>query len=232
MTLLRFVILLALVAFCSGAPTERTFSKKKLFLKKKAFIPFKKAFIFKFNSCFRGGCPGNTVCAGRSWWKKCVVPMPLGKRCGVDPYWVCERGLVCQNFVCRLPLIPVGGDCSRRGSVCVPGSVCVGDAQVERCVKPRGPGMKCGSDPFTACVSGLECIEGMCMVPKIDLGGDCKPEGSVCKDGLFCLGDNGLKKCVKGMTEGQKCGLDPFWSCQPGLSCIGRICTKNVVKKD
>ncbi|KAI0560899.1 hypothetical protein FGB62_98g067 [Gracilaria domingensis] len=58
------------------------------------------------------------------------------------------------------------------------------------------------------------------MVPKIGLGGDCKPEGSVCEDGLFCLGDNGLKKCVKGMTEGQKCGLDPFWSCQPGLSCM------------
>eukprot|EP00737_Agarophyton_chilense_P000166 gb/GEZJ01000193.1/.p1 GENE.gb/GEZJ01000193.1/~~gb/GEZJ01000193.1/.p1 ORF type:complete len:333 (-),score=13.08 gb/GEZJ01000193.1/:1788-2786(-) len=330
MNTLRFCLLLSLVALCTAVPTERTITKK-----------------FFFVGCYR--CPKNTVCAGPIWRKRCVIPMTLGKTCGVDPYWVCAKGLKCKKHVCTLPKIEVGGDCTREGSVCVSGAVCAGTDKKKMCVKPMGPGGRCGSDPFWVCKSGLECSMGACVKPKvplgesclergsrcvegaicvgtptkklckrprtvgqscevdpfwvcedgldcvsnicvkpkvprggdclpegsvcedgtvcagsdrkkkcvvpkgvgmqcgqdpfwvcesglecspmgectkpkIGLGGDCKPRGSVCEDGLFCLGDNGLRKCVKGMTAGQKCGLDPFWSCQPGLTCVDRIC--------
>ncbi|KAI0562539.1 crumbs protein precursor 95F [Gracilaria domingensis] len=169
-------------------------------------------------------CVDGTVCAGTDRRKKCVAPMGPGGQCDIDPFWVCEDGLDCVANVCEKPKVPRGGDCLPAGSVCVDGTVCAGTDRRKKCVAPMGPGERCGQDPFWVCDVDLVCIGGTCMRPKIGLGGDCKPEGSVCEEGLFCLGDNGLKKCVKGMTAGQKCGLDPFWSCQPGLTCIDRIC--------
>ncbi|PXF39691.1 hypothetical protein BWQ96_10608 [Gracilariopsis chorda] len=185
--------------------------------------------IPKGGDCLPEGsvCVDGTICAGTDTKKQCVTPMSVGGRCGQDPFWICEAGLDCVDGTCTKPKIPKGGDCLPEGSVCVDGTICAGTDTKKQCVTPMSVGGRCGQDPFWICESGLVCEGGLCAKPRIPLGGDCKPEGSVCEDGLICAGDNGLKKCVKGMGEGDRCGLDPFWVCKPGLTCVHRICVKH-----
>ena len=52
--------------------------------------------------CGRGlFCSGGLVCGGKGRRRKCVEPMGLGQKCGVDPYWVCAPNARCLRNRCR-----------------------------------------------------------------------------------------------------------------------------------
>eukprot|EP00171_Calliarthron_tuberculosum_P003147 IDg3147t1 len=73
-------------------------------------------------------CPHGQVCAGSSKVKKCVTPMKEGGRCGVDPFWVCLKGLRCKDHVC----VKRRAKCPK----CPHGQVCAGTRTVKKCVTP------------------------------------------------------------------------------------------------
>ena len=73
-------------------------------------------------------CTGGKVCAGPECSKKCVTPMTRGKRCEVDPFWVCADPLKCQ-------LLP--------------------GAQVKTCQNPTGP--TCRTCDALKCSKGSRC---------------------------------------------------------------------------
>lgn len=104
------------------------------------------------------------MCAGPPENPRCVMPMLEGGQCrgGRDPYWVCAEGLQCINNICRRVRATTGGRCDGEGDVCEDGMVCAGPPEKPRCVKPMGPGGKCGVDPFWVCIVGLTCVDGIC----------------------------------------------------------------------
>lgn len=171
-------------------------------------------------------CTEGTVCAGRPHRRRCVTPMPIGGRCGQDPRWVCEDGLVCMRKVCKPKPLPEGSDCLPEGSVCEDGTVCAGGPTRKRCVVPMQIGGPCGTDPRWICAEGLECMQKKCVLAPVPEGGNCKPEGSVCVDGTVCAGRK-HRLCVKPMPEGGRCGRDPRWICDEGLVCMKKRCRRN-----
>lgn len=171
-------------------------------------------------------CVRRAICAGTIAEKRCVAPLGVGKRCARNPYSVCRLDLRCINGFCRTRKVAKGGDCNPDLSVCEGGTVCAGPGRRMKCVRPKREGRSCGRNSFQVCESGLKCDGGVCVKPKIGLGADCKPKGSVCQDGLICRGGDSLRKCVKGMGENQKCGLNLFWVCKTGLTCVRNICIR------
>lgn len=171
-------------------------------------------------------CAVGTVCAGMEEEKKCVIPMTDGKRCGRDPFWVCDDGLECANNTCRHPLVPPGGDCLPEHSICMDGYICVGRENKKMCKKPMMEGENCGKDPFWVCHESLTCVDNKCAHPAVPPKGDCLPEGSVCEEGTICTGTEKKRKCVMPMTEGKNCGTDPFWVCEEYLECVRNRCRR------
>ncbi|CDF39841.1 unnamed protein product [Chondrus crispus] len=87
--------------------------------------------------------------------------------------------------------------------------------------------MPCGKDPFWVCRNGLRCLRGVC-VRTIARGRSCNIPGSVCAEGLSCVGNLGNKKCFMRKPVGMPCGKDPFWVCRHGLRCIKNVCVRTV----
>lgn len=185
------------------------------------------------NSCSESGaqCEEGTICAGTTENKRCVAPMGEGKQCGQDPFWICEEGLDCKNGVCIANYIPKGGDCSKLKSKCEAGTVCAGTAKRMRCVVPMAENETCGRDPFWVCESSLDCVDNLCKKMAIEKGGNCLPKDSVCTEGTVCAGRSDKKRCVKPMSEGERCGRDPFWICKAGLDCVENRCVLPRVRK-
>lgn len=73
-------------------------------------------------------CATNTKCVGSGKNKVCKNAMQAGEKCTVDPLWVCDDGLLCQDHVCK---VKVGGACNipmhecAKGMRCGPSHVCV-----------------------------------------------------------------------------------------------------------
>lgn len=176
-------------------------------------------------------CKEGTVCVGKLENMRCVVPMEEGKQCGQDPYWVCKGGLVCSNGLCIANDIPKGGDCLNSELKCEAGTVCAGTGIRMRCVVPMGENEICGKDPFWVCESNLSCIDNSCIKKTVRKGGSCLSRDSVCIDGTVCAGRPDKKRCVKPMSEGERCGKDPFWICQAGLECLENRCVHPRVSK-
>lgn len=148
------------------------------------------------------------------------------QQCGVDPYWLCASGLHCTSNVCRKATIPHLGACDALGSVCATGLTCAGGPP-RRCIKFMNEGQRCGVDPYWLCAAGLSCISHVCR-GDIPQWGVCDDPGSVCAARLTC-GGGPPKKCIRLMTEGQQCGVDPYWLCVGGLHCISNVCRKTTI---
>lgn len=177
------------------------------------------------NACHK--CFAGKVCAGPSGNKKCVTPMQVGQSCGKDPFWICKRGLTCEHFVCRGKYVPQDGRCTRGGLRCRAGLACAGTAQVRKCVKPMGEGMKCKGDPYWVCKHGLVCRGGVCQKRAIPKDASCRWPAAVCAKGLVCAGKADNPRCVMPMKMGGKCKGDPYWVCEKGLKCVDGVCAKS-----
>ena len=176
-------------------------------------------------------CENGLSCVGNEGNKKCFALRGPGMRCGKDPFWVCEDGLDCVNKICIKPKIGKRGSCNEPDDVCEDGLTCVGNKGNMKCFALRGPGMRCGKDPFWVCEDGLDCEYNICVKPKIGKRGSCNEPGDVCEDGLSCVGNDGNKKCFALRGPGMRCGKDPFWVCEDGLNCEYNICVKPKIGK-
>lgn len=125
--------------------------------------------------------------------------------------------------------LPEKADCTHATTSCIPGTVCAGRPTHKKCVIPMKEDEFCKGDPFWVCESGLECVDELCVVPKIEEGNSCKGNVSGCEDGTVCAGSRRRKKCVVPMKEGELCKGDPFWVCASGLNCVDQTCKKPTV---
>lgn len=175
-------------------------------------------------SCEEAGsvCGEGLSCVGNEGNRKCFMKKGPGMACGKDPFWVCRAWLKCKNGVC-VPAIEQGGSCNEPAEVCREGLSCLGNEGDRKCFMKKGPGMACGKDPFWVCRAGLKCEGGVCVTP-IGTGRECDELGSVCQDGLFCVGRVGNRRCFPKRKAGEKCGKDPFWQCQWDLRCVDGLC--------
>lgn len=167
-------------------------------------------------------CVTGTVCAGNNSEKRCVKPMSEGNPCGSDPLQVCDKGLECIGNVCTQPIVPMSGDCLPKGSVCGKGLVCRGTRNKRVCVEPRAQGKRCFNNPFSACLPGLSCEQGVCKTP---VGGSCLPSGSICERAAECAGTSTDKTCVLPKSQGETCGLTSKDICKRSLSCTDNVCS-------
>lgn len=168
-------------------------------------------------------CANGLVCAGNKDRKLCRKPMPLGGRCGTDPFWVCAPGITCEDRVCRLPS---GGDCTRNTGACIKKALCVGTNTQKFCSIPMGLNEPCAVDPFWICVAGLRCVSNKCIRP-LGLGARCETgeRNDACNSaqGLICAGIAGRTICVRAIREFGRCG-GPMNVCARPMSCNGGVC--------
>lgn len=168
-------------------------------------------------------CKMGLVCAGRPTGRKCVKPMPVGGKCGKDPWWVCEPGKECRKGVCTHPRQGMNQKCAvKKGWECEKGLVCAGRKKGRKCVKPMPEGGKCGKDPWWVCEEGFRCVDGRCRKGK-KVNRKCQRDWE-CKKGLRCAGREGGRKCVMPMPVGGKCETDPWWVCERGVECVDGKC--------
>lgn len=182
-----------------------------------------------YRECSRQGvsCGHGRVCVGPEDDLRCKVPMTVGKSCNVDPYWICEKSLICENMKC---VIPEKGGCFKNEDACSSGTVCAGLGAKRQCVRPVGHGQPCGRDPFCVCESNLKCEDGMCVIPTVPAGGSCLESGAQCSAGTSCAGSAGNKVCVVPVGTGKQCGGNPFEVCEEKLQCNSGVCEEPRVK--
>lgn len=166
-------------------------------------------------------CKSPLVCAGKPHNRRCVRPMPQGGKCANDPWWVCADGLVCEQGVCAKQRKNIGERCDVHAP-CAKALLCAGNGKRNKCVKGMPPGGKCGNDPWWVCEKGTKCEHGTCKVP---MHGRCE-RAQPCVQGLVCAGTENVRKCVKPMAPGEKCGNDPWWVCDSDALCRNGICQR------
>lgn len=156
--------------------------------------------------------------------KHCFRMRKSGESCGLSVFEVCTGRSVCIDKVCKLP---IGKSCAAEGSVCMEGLKCIAKHRrpsVKLCMKVTSHQQECGYDIFTVCKHGQRCSEKVCKVP---LGRSCTHNRAECIPETICIsnpGNSSHTKCVKPMSAGEKCGIDPFWVCKPELSCEHKVC--------
>ena len=118
------------------------------------------------------------------------------------------------------------GRCPGPGSPCPKGMKCVGPTGRMKCKHPMRANKRCGQDPYWVCADGLNCVKNVCT-KKVPVNNDCSTEEGTCPKGKECVGPSGKKRCNKPMKKGGRCGVDPYWVCADGLTCVDEICRNN-----
>ena len=144
--------------------------------------------------------------------------------CGKDPFWVCEDDLTCLGGTCA-QVIREAKSCNAPGAACAAPLSCVGNLGNKKCFMKKGLGMTCGKDPFWVCEDGLTCLDGTCVRAAREAG-VCDGPNEVCLPPLSCVGPVGVKRCFMKKGLGMRCGKDPFWVCEDGLTCLDGTCVK------
>lgn len=169
-------------------------------------------------------CVSGKACVGTLTKKKCKTLMGPGEQCEVDPFWVCENGLECDDKVCK---ITQGGECTESPTECLDGLTCVGTNKRKLCKVVRELGETCGQDPFWVCEDGLVC-EGTCRIPE---GGSCDDAPNACVSGTRCISDIvgsgkvcGKPKPAKPVPAGGACKVTGTDKCDKGLKCERNVC--------
>lgn len=167
-------------------------------------------------------CAKGLKCVGSKYYKQCEKPVKLGGQCLIEPFWVCDKGLVCgKDNICR---IKQGEECTKTPKQCAHGLHCVGTPYHKQCEKPVKAGGSCDFEPYWKCGKGLKCQSEVCRILK---GADCTYNEEYCAYGLTCAGPKHSKKCVSLVKRGDKCTTE-YDVCARGLVCGGlgkaRIC--------
>lgn len=162
-------------------------------------------------------CAMGFSCVGTGQTKKCNKLKRVGQRCHIDPFWVCEENLQCEDNTCK---VPSGGTCTNDEDDCVTGTECIGTKSNKKCKVLRKVDETCGQDPFWVCEGGLIC-DGKCKIPK---DGVCTMNKESCAKGLECLGSGAEKRCEMRVPVGSVCETDPFELCENGLVCEEKEC--------
>lgn len=171
-------------------------------------------------------CAAPRACVGRFSEKRCKTLMPVGERCHTDPFWICEKGLVCERQVCKIPL---QGACAGNESRCRFGTACFERNGMKKCLRKLGRGMSCGPSVAGECINGSVCHNGKCALVGIPEWHRCYGPYTKCQAGLVCFGYRSRKRCLKPVGEGGVCrsrrtGRLP---CQQGLTCGRRYCRRS-----
>ena len=167
-------------------------------------------------------CAKGYHCVGTGRTKRCNSLMPVGKQCLVDPFWICEEHLICEDKVCK---IPERGSCTKNRDQCAEGLACVGTRKVKRCKALMPPGKRCLVDPFWVCERNLVCERKVCKIPK---GQSCTDYPEECANGLSCVGNGREKTCQSGGPTpggvGEKCDANERTPCVGNLVCEDDKC--------
>lgn len=112
-------------------------------------------------------------------------------------------------------------------SNCPSGTVCSLSSTGLRCLVPHQEGDTCIAAASKQCVKGSECINSICTKVKRD-GESCNllSQTDACVTGTFCVGRINQKRCVKPMSLGGSCGIDPYWICDKGYTCRYYKCVR------
>lgn len=167
-------------------------------------------------------CDPPLSCVGKPHNLRCFLKRGPGKKCGKDPFWVCQDGLECVGGFCKSTAMK-GERCGRKIK-CPPPLSCVGNKRNLRCFEKRKLGMNCGKDPFWVCEDGLTCYDGVCRTGAVK--GERCGAGIACVEPLSCVGNPDNLRCFEKKKLGMTCGKDPFWVCDMGLVCDAHICKK------
>ncbi|KAI0556975.1 hypothetical protein FGB62_364g01 [Gracilaria domingensis] len=165
-------------------------------------------------------CP-DSVCPGTVLETLCVKRTYVGHRCRYDSFSACLRIVHGRR---QRPTTPVGGSCMAAGSVCVPGSVCVGTARQKICVTPERVGGRSGQDPCSACAEDLQCDNGRCRDRKIPVGGNLRTLDSVYIPSAGPAGTAMKKLPMKSKSTKSCCGKKPFRAFRSSLYWMRRRC--------
>lgn len=200
------------------------------FSRKRCFGHIKPPKVGKCGICrSTRNCRSKLVCKPSKWPGKparCAKRMREGQSCA-DPCWACGRGLVCNGHTCVRRKKPICSSC-RRSSDCQRHLVCKshGKRRWGVCKKPIHLGRSC-SHRCSVCSSGLRCVHGRCVRPKVGKCGTCVSDSS-CQHGLLCKRrwpSARTGKCAVPMGEGASC-KNPCWTCHKGLQCTGGLCKR------
>lgn len=171
------------------------------------------------------GCASGFICVD----SKCAPLAKEGGGCSEDAS--CAVGLFCQDNHCavrkaegqRCSVGPDEVDPALRGAQCQDGLLCKGgglDSQGNpipgTCSKPSAEGGACvtiadASDYLTGCLSGLNCVNGACVLPAVSgpcaSFSDCRPGVAYCADDGTCqpLRDNGAACDIPPQCKSRNC---------------------------
>ena len=169
-------------------------------------------------------CVFDKACVGQSTTKKCKKLRGPGKRCLTDPFWFCEKDLLCENSVCK---IPNNGSCTDHADQCAKGLTCVGSAKKKNCRVLRKAGELCDPEK-DLCEQGMVCrglfATKQCL-PRVPLGETCGADLDACEIGLVCRGTSTNFRTCK-IAQGESCAGAPARSCESRTYCIDNVCTR------
>lgn len=172
-------------------------------------------------------CAPGLSCVGEDGSRKCFRKRTRGEKCGLDPFWMCEDSLTCQNNTCVF-IGREGDRCNGTTSVCAGKLRCIGNEGEKKCFMKQYKGGLCPQDePFWVCREALTCVNGVCKEIDIMEGGECNTDNEICAEGLECIGEPWRRNCFKKQQLGEACPLeDPYWMCDETLSCVDELCVK------
>ena len=163
-------------------------------------------------------CQDRLLCVGPRRRLLCKRPMPVGKPCKVDPWWMYQPGVHCTNnvYVAGPNTVKRGQRCAALRMVCEEGTVCAGHSRWKWCVVPRGRNQFCRPDSRFVCGDGLRCFRRRCMAGR-SAGQYCRENSRyMCADALRCV----WKWCRETVFEGADCRSKSV-ECEDGTKCKG-----------
>ncbi|PXF49702.1 hypothetical protein BWQ96_00354 [Gracilariopsis chorda] len=174
-------------------------------------------------------CAAGLSCVGEEGNRKCFRKRSRGEKCGLDPFWMCEDSLSCQNSTCVF-IGHEGDRCNGSTAVCAGKLRCIGNEGDTKCFMKQYKGGLCPEDePFWVCREELSCVNGVCKQVNIMEGGECNTDNEVCADGLHCIGEPWRRNCFRKQGLGEACPQeDPYFVCEQTLSCVDELCVRVV----
>lgn len=140
-------------------------------------------------------CAGSAFCSTGECPRRCSLRHATGGACARDEE--CESGLICNDDKCGAPAAEGGRCAGDSGGVCKLGTSCVGSSQ----------------DQAGTCKNNSDVQVG-------ELGAECTPGGTLCKEGLSCAYDGGSAfSCQNGVAQGETCHLALPGMCPTDAYC-------------